>query len=417
MSFPVFSINKDTLNCDDVVYAKNIKTVRMHQYDLELSYPVMGLHSLNPLLFSFDQLESEPLDYYYTIIHCTHDWKPSNLMFFEYADGFEENKIRDYSNSHSTFVPYTHYQLEIPNEDISLNFSGNYLLIVYTKDRNKETIVCTKRFMLFEQLVEVEGRVNASPDNMHRKTSQKVDFRINRNGYEIYDPDTELKIAVLQNYQWNNAILNVRHTFMDNQYFVYESDDAVLFPASNEYRFFNIINLNFEGENVARIEFKRPYYYVELIQDKSKLFTLYSNYTDLNGHFAIRTDRYKNKDFPEVQSDYVIVRFRLNYNIPLNNADIYLYGELTNYELNDNYKMLYNLETRCYEKLLLLKQGYYNYRYITVSQDASKTADHTFFEGSYFDTENDYLILVYHRNPRKTYDELINFTILNSRMQ
>lgn len=414
ISIQSLAINRDSLEYNDKVYAKNIKTVRLHQYDWELSYPINSLYSENPLLFSFDQIESTPTDYYYTIIHCTHDWKASNLMFFEYAEGFDENRIRDYTSSHSTFVPYTHYELKIPNEDIKLNYTGNYLLVAYTRDGDNKTIICTRRFMLYENLVEVEGRINASPDNMYRKTSQKLDFIVNRRGYDIYDPNTELKVVVMQNYQWNNAIQNIKPSFIENQYFRYEWDDKILFQASNEYRFFNIINLKFNAENVDHLEFKNPYYYVDLIQEKSKLYTPYSYYQDLNGFYAIRTDRYKNKDYPEVQSDYCIVKFQLKYNIPLSGADVYLFGELTNYELSDDYKLLYNLETRSYEKLLFLKQGYYNYRYISVSQGKERKADHGFFEGNYFDTENDYLLLIYHRDPRKTYDQLINFSLFNS---
>jgi len=409
-----YCIDNDNLECIDRVYVKNIKSARIRITDMELSYPVIDLHGGNTLLFSFDQIESAREYYYYTIIHCSFDWKPSNLMFFEYADGFEENQITDYQDSHSTFVAYTHYELEFPNYDISLKYSGNYLLVVYTKDGDEKKVVCTKRFMVYENLVDVEGRVMASTDNMYRTTSQKLDFRINKKGYAIHDPFSEIKIAILQNYQWNDANLNLEPSFIDNNDIIYEWFEKPLFKGCNEYRVFDMINLEFPGENVFEIEFKTPYYYITLNEDKSKLFTKYLSYTDFNGLYAIRTDRYRNRDFPEVQSEYGIVKFRLNYNIPLNNADIYLYGELTNYELTDEYKLLYNLENRCYEKLLLLKQGYYNYRYITVSQDSKKTVDQSFFEGSYFDTENDYLLFVYHRNPRKSYDQLINYTMFNS---
>jgi hypothetical protein len=408
------SINKDSIECTDKVYEKNIKTVRIFANDDELSYPVIDLHSDNFLLFSFDRIEPEKQYYYYTIIHCTHDWKPSNIMFFDYAEGFEENQITSYQQSHSTLVPYTHYELEIPNYDISLKYSGNYLLIVYTKNSEQDEIVCTKRFMIYENLVEVEGRIGASADNMYRTTSQKIDFRINKRNYEIYDPFSELKIVILQNYQWNNAYLNLEPSFIDNNTFRYEWVEKPIFGGSNEYRVFNIINLKFPGENVENIKFKNPYYYIDIMEDKSRLFSKYLNYTDFNGLYAIRTDRFANKDFPEVQADYAIVKFRLNYNIPINNVDIYLYGELTNYELTDDYKLLYNLETRCYEKLLLLKQGYYNYRYITVSKDEKRMVDHGFFEGNYFDTKNDYQLFIYHKSPQKSYDQLINYTVFNS---
>ncbi|MCF0206457.1 MAG: DUF5103 domain-containing protein, partial [Bacteroidales bacterium] len=111
-----FDFDRDTVKCVDRIYAKNIKTVQFGLQDWEVSYPVMELGSDVGLSFSFDQIESQPVDYYYTLIHCSYDWTPSNLMFVEYVDGFEENEIRNYEDSHSTYVQYTHFSLDLPND-------------------------------------------------------------------------------------------------------------------------------------------------------------------------------------------------------------------------------------------------------------------------------------------------------------
>ena len=413
LSITVFPFNNDTIPCIDKVYTKNIKTVRIHQNGLEQSYPIINIDSKNPLLFSFDHIETATNYYYYTIVHCTYDWQPSNIMFFEYADGFEENEIRNYETSINTLIPYTHYELTIPNDDITLKYSGNYLLIVYTKNNYNKEIVCTRRFVIYEQLVEVKGEIRAGITGNEIKTSQRLLFSLYKKNYNIYNHEKELKIVILQNYQWNNAIQNVNPRFLDNNTYIYDWDDKTLFKASNEYRVFNSINLKFESENVANIEFKNPYYFITLYSDKSRYYTKYSTYRDFNGFYAIRTDRFNTKDFPDIQADYTMVKFQLECEIPLN-KDVYVYGELTNYELSDDYKMLYNLNTRSYEKLLFLKQGYYNYRYITVSKD-NQIADHTFFEGSFYDTENDYLLLVYHKSYNSNYYKVINYSLFNSR--
>lgn len=409
----LFSINRENIIYEDRVYSDKMKTVRMHKQENEFSYPIIELNSGEYLSFNFDNIGTINDYYYYTIVHCSYDWKPSNLYFFEYALGYEENEIRNYSDSRSTFIGYSHYELLLPNEDVQLKFSGNYLLIVYTKDGENEKIVCTKRFMIYENLVDVSGRINFVNNGLYRKTAQKLDFTINYKNYEIFIPEQEIKPVILQNYQWNNAIYNLTPSFLNNENIVYDWEEKTMFEASNEYRTFDIINLEFMGEHVQYIEFKNPYYYVDLQKDNSKLTTTYKKYNDFNGKYGIRTKRYKNNDFPEIQADYVIVKFSFVYNIPLINSYIYIYGELTNYELNDNYKMTYNKETRCYEKLLFLKQGYYNYRYLSVNKEDNKI-DHTLFEASFFDTENDYLLFIYHRNPRKSYDQLINFSIYNT---
>ncbi len=408
------AINTDTLPCIDRVYSKQLRSVRMHQSGWENSYPVMNLYGDNPLLFSFDQMDGQPIDFYYTIIHCTYDWQRSDLMFFEYAEGFEDNEIRDYEESHNTMVPYTHFSLEIPNRDIKPKLSGNYLLIIYSKD-DTNRILCTKRFMIYENLVSVEGRINEAPESDYRKKYQKVDFKIKRKSYNISNPHNDLKIVVLQNYQWDNAITDIVPSFLDNEYLVYEWDDKINFNSANEYRYFSFNNLEIYSEFVENIEFRKPYYYIKLYKGKPKFFEPYSSIEDINGRYVVSTKRFANNDYPEVEAEYAIVEFSLDYNSPISNADVYIFGELTGYELSDEYKLKYNLETKSYNKLLFLKQGYYNYRYVLVSREDGAKSDHSFFEGSYRETENDYLLFVYHRDPSSTYDKLINFTQFNSR--
>ncbi|HNQ69362.1 MAG TPA: DUF5103 domain-containing protein [Bacteroidales bacterium] len=410
----IFSINPDSIACIDKVYEKNLKTVRLHPPDWESGYPVLDLNSDNYLLFNFDQIESPVDNFYYTFIHCTYNWQPSNLMFFEYADGFEENEILDYEESQSTFVQYTHFTLEIPNTDVSLTKSGNYLLVVYSKNDDNIQILITKRFMIYENIVEVTGRINPCIEGEYRKAYQKLDFTVLRKGINIYDAQSELKPVVLQNYQWNNALFNLPYNFIDNERISYEWDDKSCFDASNEYRYFNFNNLELNSERVENIEFKKPYYYISLVNDKSEMFSPYRSSQDINGSYVIRTNRFANKNFPEIQSEYAIVKFSLEYNTPINNADIYLYGDLTGYEINENSKLLYNLESRSYEKLLFLKQGYYNYKYLLVDKDVTKSPDHSFFEGSHQQTENNYLLLLYYREIGSSYDRLIYFSVFNS---
>lgn len=409
----IFALNTDTLKCIDKVYSKNIESVRMHQSGWEESNPVMNLYSNNPLLFSFDQMDAEPIDFYYTIIHCTYDWKPSGLMFFEYADGFEENDIRDYEDSHSTMVPYTHFSLEIPNRDLQPKLSGNYLLIIYSNE-DKEEILCTKRFMIYENLIETEGRINPAVESGYRKKYQKLDFRLDVKNYYVSNPHTDLKIVILQNYQWETAVMDLQPSFLDNEVLVYEWDDKAKFDAGNEFRYFSFNNLEIFSEYVQNIEYKKPYYYVSLYDDKPKFFDPYSSIDDINGHYVISTKRFANNTYPEVEAEYAIVEFSLDYN-PVTNGDIYLYGELTGYELSDEYKLTYNLETKKYQLLMFLKQGYYNYKYVFVNtEEEGSKPDFSFFEGSYQQTENDYFLFIYHRDPSENYDKLINYTQFNS---
>jgi len=409
-----FDFERDTVACVDRTYEKNLKSVRMHLQDWEVSYPVMELGNDVGLMFSFDQIESQPLDYYYTVMHCTYDWKPSNLMFVEYADGFEENEMRDYEESQSTFVQYTHYRLDLPNEDLQLKLSGNYLLIIYVKDP-VEKIVCTQRFMVYENLVDVEGSVVSNMLGDYKKEYQRVDFVIRPKRYPIYNPLDELKVALVPNYQWDEAYTEMQPSFVGTDSYAFAWEDKYKFNAGNEYRYFNFNNLELNSEYVENIEYRKPYYYIDLVPGKAKYFEPYASAEDINGGYVVKTNRRNNNDIPEIQSEYAIVRFRLNNPSPIGNVGVYLYGGLTNYEILPQYRMQYNYETHCYELLMFLKQGYYNYRYVVVPEGEGATMDRYFFEGSHRQTENDFLLFVYHRNPSESYDRLINYTKFNSR--
>ncbi len=416
LSFECFSqITNYNFSTENRIYNENIKTVRIHPENWEIGQPVLNLYSDNRLLFSFDQIESQPEVYYYDIIHCDRNWNISNISPVDYKDVFHELEITNWEDSYSTMVQYTHYKLYLPNEDINLKISGNYVLVVYTLNENVKNIVCTQRFMVYEPLVDIIGDVSIANVSDYKSYFQKVDFKINKKNYRIDDPFREVKVVVMQNFQWDNAVTDIQPTFIDNNFLTYQYDDKIIFNAANEYRYFNFNNLEVFSENIENIEFKKPYYYIDLVKDKNRMFDPYSSAEDINGKYIIKTNRFGNRSKPEVEAEYAIVKFRLEMPNPLSAWTVYLYGNFAGNQLTENYKMKYNPESRCYETLMFLKQGYYNYRYVAVKwKDGKNISDHSFLEGSHKQTENDYYIFVYHKAVSDNYDKLIGYKVLNS---
>jgi hypothetical protein len=72
--------------------------------------------------------------------------------------------------------------------------------------------------------------------------------------------------------------------------------------------------------------------------------------------------------------------------------------------------MTYNYEEKCYEATLLLKQGFYNYLYVFAGSGGDK-GDPSVIEGNKWETPNEYLLLVYHREPGDITDKLIGWTL------
>ena len=75
--------------------------------------------------------------------------------------------------------------------------------------------------------------------------------------------------------------------------------------------------------------------------------------------------------------------------------------------------MVYNGKTNLYEANLLLKQGFYNYTYVTI--DKNGILDKHSLEGSMYQTENEYSVIVYFRKYGELYDQAIGFGTANSR--
>ena len=60
---------------ENKVYLPQIKTVMCANSNKEQSLPVILLNSGEQIDFSFDDLDGGSKNYWYTIEHCTSDWK------------------------------------------------------------------------------------------------------------------------------------------------------------------------------------------------------------------------------------------------------------------------------------------------------------------------------------------------------
>jgi hypothetical protein len=73
---------------------------------------------------------------------------------------------------------------------------------------------------------------------------------------------------------------------------------------------------------------------------------------------------------------------------------------------SEDTKMNFNAETNLFEGLLFLKQGYYDYQYL-IKEKGKTLQDISLTEGSHYETNNEYSIFVYYRDPGTLYDQLI----------
>lgn len=400
-----------TLRYDDHTYVKNIKTVQLSSHAQVLAPPIIRLGMDDTLFFSFDDLDGDTKSYSYSIVHCTANWEPSNILMSEYLDGFAQNPIIDYHFSRGTLQLYTHYELMFPNSDVKILKSGNYLLKVFT-DNDDEKIVLTRRFMVYESKASVNATVHGATTVSDTRFKQEVDFNINFNAGEISNPYAEIHPVIMQNYRWDNAITGLLPQFVKDQQLVYDYDDVNVFNGGNEFRWFDTHNLRLQSEHVESvIKDSTNTYQVQLLPDERRTYKSYVTSSDINGSYLVRTT--EGSGSPE-DAEYCWVHFFLPWPLPQSDGNLYVFGAFCDWQCRPDCRMTYNYGKRGYEAAVYLKQGYYNYEYVFL-KDNSKNVDDVLVEGMHQETENSYLILVYYRRQGALTDELIGIQQVNSR--
>jgi len=397
---------------ENAVYRENIKTVMAYRDGFELSNPIMGLNEDMSLIFKFDDMSDDVKDYFYTIIHCDADWNESFISQEEYIDGFVENPVLDYGLSYNTTFNYVNYLIELPNDNLKFRLSGNYALVVY-ENQDKEKIIFTRRFQIYENAVRIDGTVRRATLDAFKGGNQEVDFKIYHPNLAILNPREEVKVVIMQNNRWDNAIRNLKPLYIRDRELDYNYDSENVFKAGNEFRYFDNRTNRMNGENVIATDFFRPYFHKTVKPDEVRSNKHFFSYEEMNGMFAIESQDQEVNDY-DTECDYTFVHFALPLEAPLLGGSVNVFGALSYWNANKGNEMTYNFDKGEYELTLLLKQGYYNYIYVYVPQ-GSTVADHTNIEGSFWETENDYQIFVYYRDMASRYDRLVGYQQLNSK--
>lgn len=450
----VFFAYDYNFNFRNEVYDDHIKTVTFEVNNLPTNFPTITLNSGQYINLKFDDLLNEERSFYYRIIHCDKNWQPSTISEIEAFDGFNDERLRNYSYSINTKVPYIHYWQQFPNKDLRFKISGNYLLVIYEDDIDYPVI--TRRFVVKENRVGIDIKSVYPADVENIRYKQELNVHINYENFKMRNPMDEITLMVMQNENWNTTITSKPSFFTLNN-LRFNKLNTFAWWGLTEYRDFDTRSLMRLGRGVKFIERNPDGTDVILMTDQSRRNKVHIANFDFNGRFIIENferlsqtttgevlDRFINNTNADknlrqsfrdsiitgiirennlldgdytaeernIRSDYIKVTFVLDDMINLQGDAIYVLGAMNNWLPSEEFRMKYDTKRDLYTTEVMLKQGYYNYIYGVANKN--NEINYPVMEGSWNETENDYQALVYYRGLGDLYDRVIGFTVYNT---
>ena len=379
-----------------------IRSLRFERAESDTTMPVVRL-ALDSLLLEFDILGETVRDIRYDIVHCDRDWLPSRLTVLDYIQGFAEGDIRDFAISITGTPAYTSYELMLPNQYVGWRVSGNYLLNLYD-DRSGE-LLARLRFAVYEDLLEIEPSVQRPTNALLDRTHQEFDVLATATGANLQEPRRSMWLTVVQNGDWRYAEYNVMPRRANQTGAIWDFPGKFVFPGHREWRGLDLRTLLSSGGQVEEITRDVGGITAFLLPDQTRLRAAEEVSFDLNGGFVLA-------DFDnrlQGRSDYATTIFSLNTDRVPEAEPVYVYGAFNHYALDEGNRGAYNTLTGAYVFRLPLRQGFYNYAYVTSAGGGLGPLWST-FEGNSFATENHYQFLVYYRPFGERYDRLIGFS-------
>lgn len=393
---------------EDAVNQSDIRTVRLYQQGNPRSYPLYEMGGA-PLTLSFDKFSRDVVNYQYTIEHCTPNWNSSKTSSQVYLEGLRRGFIDDHKTSRNTYHTYIHYKLQFPNADMQPKIPGNYILKVFREDQQKPVI--TRRFYVVNDKVNIAHNLQQPNFPQYRNTHQELDFTINYQRLKgVSDPFRQFEVVLRQNGRNDNAIRSLQPKYIEGKKLIYDYEEENLFPGGNEFRALDLRSLDYGGQGVRKLTLD-SIYTAHLNVDESRRFKSHVNYKDNNGWNLTLT---RNINDADITSAYVSTYFYLDASPGLKQGEaIYVFGGLSNWEIQERCRLQYLKEEGVYYANMLLKQGYYDYKYAISEGPGSHEVNTTRLEGSHYETENRYLVLVYYQDPFRNLFKLVGARQLN----
>ncbi len=387
------------------IFDQNVRTLTLTVNDDPTLPPYLPFGGRQHLVIEWDEMSHNYKRYVYHIDHCDWDWQPTDGIFeSDFLEGLNDQLIEDYEKSFNTTQIYTHYRLRIPDKQLRLRLSGNYRVRIYEEDadRDEDLPVLEARFCIFENAAGIVAQLSSNTDIDFNRSHQQMTLSVGFGTLQVYDPQRELKVIVMQNRRWDSRIENLVPNVRRANGIDYTHNRQLIFPGGSEYHRFEILDVHRTATGVERIEWFEPYYHATLFAEKP--VHAYSYIEDQNGVYVLRSS----DDYDDATTaEYIVVHFFLQ-SPRLQGGDVYVSGWWSGQTFNPDCKMEYDDINQEYHAAILLKQGYYSYEFVQQDGLTARTM------GSFYETENEYQVLVYYRGQGARYDRLVAYNTMHN---
>lgn len=394
-------------NTSDGSLSPTIRSAYWQLNDLKLIFPVIKLNSGQSITLHFDDFDEQQPDYEYRFVLCDRNWNiEERLQYFEYLEGPQQWDLWDREYSSGTFANYAHFQIQIPNEEIGITKSGNYIVQVF-KSGHPDSVVLQKRFFVLDKQASIEGSYRPSLISQYSFSHQEIRFKAFLQTTEArqLDPYRDLSASVIQNSRWDIMLEDLKPNFVMDDGLSFEDNRKYIFPGGKEFREFDISTLQYATNWVHHIETGYNQIDAYLQPDEPSSYKSYFSKIDINGRFVPLLSE---READHIESDYAFVHFTLKDANYMPNHDIYIYGQLSDWKIKPELKMVYRQDYGVYEGIAYVKQGFYNYQYVALERESGEFST-KHIEGDSQETENDYFIFLYGNPPGGLYDQLIGY--------
>ncbi len=374
-----------------------VRTIQLYPTQSgEANLPILPLRG-GTLTLEFDLMEpsGRPLSAYF--YHADRSWR-RDLSPSEYLESFQRDDLLDYQPSIATEIRYTHYNYTFPNNDIRFLLSGNYVLRI-TEQGREDTVLFETPFFITEQVTSLEFALDnimlgGSP---YASTQPVVRFAPPR---AIEGNVFDFNVCFVRNGAFSSARCSDRPTLNERPNLLFYLEPELSFRPEIADYFLDVSNLRLGGQ-IERIDYEARPYEVLLEPDYARFGP--SGLAPLLNGRPVVDDVVRDVGTPDLEGEYLNVLFSY---VPPNEsplgADLLVTGSFNGWQQDPANKLSWVADAGRYEGEVLMKQGQYEYRYLSRDPGLRRA-----LQGALPRNENLYTAFVYFSDITKHTDRLL----------